>query len=221
MANDSHHFRTAEDLRGEGCRLEGNVYVGHDSATCRCTKRRCSTSSTIDSQPTSERRRISSTWGFCRNQRPSKDAIPASSSSRVTGCARTWSSRRFRSTRNHWPRPCGSATAEHSECALLVGRPAITSITEDEERGDEASLLGETIRPRPRSRPSLPRQPTPRRSPRASIAISPSTEKTWRRSPSNWTHPRSSRGTLSPDSVPSGSLGGGTSADQLTADVDL
>ena len=31
MANDSHHFRTAEGMRGEGCRLEGNIYVGPDA----------------------------------------------------------------------------------------------------------------------------------------------------------------------------------------------
>ena len=30
MANDSHHFRTEEDLLREGLRREGNVYVGRD-----------------------------------------------------------------------------------------------------------------------------------------------------------------------------------------------
>ncbi len=29
MANDSHNFRSTEDMRREGCRLEGNIYVGH------------------------------------------------------------------------------------------------------------------------------------------------------------------------------------------------
>lgn len=31
MANDSEHFRTAEELRAQGCRLEGNIFVGPDA----------------------------------------------------------------------------------------------------------------------------------------------------------------------------------------------
>ena len=44
MSNDSHLFRTREQLEAEGWRLDGNVFrKDRASSTCRCTRRRWST----------------------------------------------------------------------------------------------------------------------------------------------------------------------------------
>ena len=105
MSNDSHHFRTVDDLEADGYRHEGNTFVSpfnrylplYEAKMLHQFDHRFSTyEGATESQLN---------VGILPQPPIEKSATRDLLSSRVTGCVKKWSNRLSRSTRSHWQRP--------------------------------------------------------------------------------------------------------------------